>query len=337
MSVGTNKELLWIAGISAFAISSNKWECRKSLSRVLKVITLSESPKTLAAVWQKYIETARECEWDDLEKHTTADLDYLYSINANQSIIDAAIYLPGCRDIHWAPTQSMREYTPDMFASSLLVGSDGGSNYYYWLDATRSDSPIVLVSLSPIAILVIANSGVDWLEKRIEAYQTPNFKSGKENVSQNYLSNVGLTETVRKLTDKYYFNGDNDQLGLAYTKNDTITSIDFNQARLGAGVTLDFGGKHSYIETGQVVGVLTIGTLDEDDVKVEGNVKMLIIPSILIGYAAPFLFLYQFQERSLIVSLISSVLWSAIMIPLAMCILAMSYLTIANFFSKRKE
>lgn len=261
---------------------------------------------SLLTVWKSYIKTVRACDWDAPISVEYADIEYLEAIGACRELIEAAKHLPGINNIYWAPTEKMREYTPDCLAGSLVIGDDGCGNFIYWMDVGDANSKIIYVCHDPAVIMVIAETASEWLEGLMQGFQSPTFRQKQESDWGNFFTNSGLEAPEFKIWDTGFYNGADNELGLKRHLKDGLSYFDFADAKVGAGVSLQVNGKHTTLEPGEKTGIVRMGTLSKQAIKSQRKGDIITYALMAFCFAGCFYYFIQVDGKGMIGSFFSS-------------------------------
>lgn len=262
---------------------------------------------TLIEAWKAYVEIARGHYGEETEEIIEeADIAYLKSIGAADELIEAASSLPSINNVYLAPSAEMREYAPDCFANSLIVGDDGTGNFMCWMDVTEANSKILYLCHDPGVVMVIANSAVEWLEGLVQGFQSPTFDKMEESDWGNFFETSGLEKRESEIWKTNFYNGKTGELGLKHWQENGLSYFDFADAQVGTGFSLCFNGKYSVLEVGKQTGVVVMGVLSQEEVRLERRDDIMIYTLMALFFASCFYYFNQIVGKSIISSLFSS-------------------------------
>ena len=261
--------------------------------------------KTLLTVWKQYISLAQK--FYEIENNITpTDIKYLEKIKANPDIIEAAEFSAGIEEFYLAPTEEMRQYTPDFFKDSLAIGDDGAGNFIVWMDIKDSNSKILWVCHDPAVIVVLADSPIAFFEGLIEGFDSPTFREKEESALGNFFENIKL-DTFESLIGKNgFYNGDSNELGLVETINHENHFFDFTHAQVGVGIRLDLNGRYTSIEPTDKVGVITVGKQSDTRIKSQQKQDLLLYTLMALCFLGFLYYFHQINNVTLIKSFLGS-------------------------------
>ena len=262
--------------------------------------------QSLVSVWKVYVDKAQKHSGTTAGGFEDDDIDHLKSIDACSELIAAAGYLSAFDDIYWAPNEELRKYAPDYFPNSLIIGDDGCGNHMCWLDVRNANSKILFLCHDPAIIMVIANTATEWIEGLIGGYNSPTFDEKGETSWGVFYEASGLEKSEKKIWREKINNGENDDFGLVKWQKSGLSYFDFNNAHPGAGVSLDYNGKHTCIETGDQTGILALGVLSKETIKSQRRADVIIYFLMAICFAGCFYFFNQVDGKGVIASFFSS-------------------------------